>query len=408
MRILHTADWHLGKRLERFERLEEQKLVLEEICEIAEQQKADLVLIAGDLFDTFNPPTQAVELFYKTVKRLSKDGKRPVIAIAGNHDSADRIEAPDPLARECGIILAGYPTSRVPEFELSTGFRVMRSEPGFTELAIPGHEVPVRIILTPYANEQRLQAFLGTDDAEQEMRDLLSNQWKSLADTYCDDKGINLLMAHLFFTPASGQVYEEPEDEKPVLHVGGAQQMYADQIPSQIQYTALGHLHRYIEIRSGEKPVVYSSSPLSYSFSEAEQQKYVVMIDAGPGKPVSTERIPLTAGRPLHRLRAEGVEEAITLLEKNKHALVELNLVTEDYLSSADRKKLTAVHDGIVTIIPTVTGRADEGQGSSQAIDIDKPMDELFADYFKSKNGGQAPGENLLELFREIRAGGEN
>ncbi|MCH8566796.1 MAG: exonuclease SbcCD subunit D [Balneolales bacterium] len=406
MRILHTADWHLGKRLERFERIEEQKNVLEEICDIAGEQKADLILIAGDLFDTFNPSTQAVELFYKTLKRLSKDGKCPVVAIAGNHDSADRIEAPDPLARECGIIFAGYPTSEIPQFELSSGLRVMRSEPGFAELAIPGHSVPVRILLTPYANEQRLKTFFGTEDTEKEMRDTLSAQWITLADKYCDNNGINLLMAHLFFTPASGKTLSEPEDEKPVLHVGGAQQMYADQIPEQIQYTALGHLHRYIEIRSGEKPVIYSSSLLSYSFSEAEQQKYVVMIDAEPGKPVKIERIPLKSGRPLRRLKANGVEEAITLLKENAHALVELNLVTEDYLSSADRKKLNSLHDGIVTIIPSVTEKQSDGSVASQNIDIDKPMDELFADYFKNKNAGQSPGARLLELFREIQAGG--
>src|SRR6476660_3431294 len=98
MRLLHTADWHLGKKLERFSRLEEQKLALEEIIQIADEQEVDAILIAGDLFDNYNPASEAVELFYKTLKRLSKNGKRAVIAIAGNHDSPDRIEAPDPLA----------------------------------------------------------------------------------------------------------------------------------------------------------------------------------------------------------------------------------------------------------------------------------------------------------------------
>jgi len=404
MKILHTADWHLGKRLERFERLDEQKLVMNEICDIADAQQADLVLIAGDLFDTFNPPTVATDLFYKTLKRLSKDGRRPVVAIAGNHDSADRIAAPDPLARECGILLAGYPNTEIPLCELPSGFKVMRSEPGFAELAVPGHEAPVRLLLTPYANEQRLQAFLGLEDTEQQMRDLLAASWKRLADTYCDDKGINLLMAHLFFTPSSGSVPEEPDDEKPVLHVGGAQQIYSEQIPPQIQYTALGHLHRYIEVRKGPSPVIYSSSPLSYSFSEAQQQKFVVMVDTEPGKPVKTERVALSCGKPLIRLQAEGVEEAITLLKAHTHALVELNLITDDYLSSADRKLLNATHEGLVTIIPTVT-TTDELSGEKQTIDLNRSMDELFEDYFNHKKG-QAPGEDLMELFREIRAGG--
>ena len=104
LKILHTADWHLGKRLQEFSRLEEQKEVLDEICSIADQEEIDLVLLAGDIFDTFNPAHEAVELLYKTLRRLSKNGTRPVIAISGNHDSTQFVEAPDPLARELGII----------------------------------------------------------------------------------------------------------------------------------------------------------------------------------------------------------------------------------------------------------------------------------------------------------------
>ena len=134
MRILHTSDWHLGKRLDDFSRLEEQRAVLQEIREVADREEVDVVLVAGDLFDTFNPPTEAVELLYKTLKGLTNDGRRPVIAIAGNHDSPDRIESPDPLARECGIIFTGYPHSIVPPFALDSGLKVLRSDEGFVEL----------------------------------------------------------------------------------------------------------------------------------------------------------------------------------------------------------------------------------------------------------------------------------
>lgn len=111
IKILHTADWHLGKWLDNVSRLPEQKEVLEEICIIAERKEVDVVLIAGDLFDTYNPSAEAQELFYKTLRRLGNNGKRSVVAIAGNHDQPDRIEAPDHLARECGIIFIGYPNS---------------------------------------------------------------------------------------------------------------------------------------------------------------------------------------------------------------------------------------------------------------------------------------------------------
>src|SRR5690606_2543353 len=90
MKLLHTSDWHLGRRRGAFSRLEGQQAVLQEICEFAEREQRDAVLVAGDLFDTFNPSADAVDLFYKALRKLADNGKRPVIAIAGNHDSPDR------------------------------------------------------------------------------------------------------------------------------------------------------------------------------------------------------------------------------------------------------------------------------------------------------------------------------
>src|SRR5690606_13942956 len=104
LKILHTADWHLGKRLQEFSRLEEQREVLDEIVKIADQTAADLILVAGDILDSFNPSHEAVELLFKTLRRLSNEGRRPIIAISGNHDSPQFIAAPDPLARELGIL----------------------------------------------------------------------------------------------------------------------------------------------------------------------------------------------------------------------------------------------------------------------------------------------------------------
>ena len=128
MKILHTADWHLGKRLDNFNRLEEQILVLNEICQIADDQAVDAVIIAGDLFDTFNPPVEAIDLLYKTLKKLTNRGKRPVIAIAGNHDSPSRIDSPDPLARECGIIFMGLPNTKVQTLQLDEGFEITKTK----------------------------------------------------------------------------------------------------------------------------------------------------------------------------------------------------------------------------------------------------------------------------------------
>lgn len=404
MKILHTADWHIGKRLERFSRLEEQKTVLQEICEIADREKVDVVVIAGDLFDTFNPPTEAVELFYKILKRLSRNGRRAVVAIAGNHDSPDRIEAPDPLARECGIILAGYPNSVVAPFSLETGLAVTRSEEGFLELKLPENKTLLRILLTPYANESRLKTCLGfDDDTEEELRTLLQQKWQALAKKYCDKKGVNLLLAHLFMMKKGETPPEEPEDEKPILHVGGAQAVYTENVPKQIQYVALGHLHRKQLLSEKPCPVYYSSSPLSYSMSEAEQEKYVIIVEAEAGKAAAHQAVPLTRGKKLLRAKFESVDKAVSWLDAHPHTLVEITLATESFLSAEERKRLNEAHGGIVAIIPQVKSAEREKTGAKAEIDLNKKMEELFSDYFRYKYE-QPPNEEILRLFREIVA----
>ena len=403
MKLLHTSDWHLGKRLEDFSRIEEQQAVLQEICEIAEREQVDAILVAGDLFDTFNPPTEAVDLFYKTLKRLSNNGNRPVIAIAGNHDSPDRIEAPDPLARECGIIFAGYPNSVVPEFELESGLKVLHSEEGFLELQVPGTSIPLRLLLTPYANEFRLKTYLGQENSEEELRTVLQEKWQEQAASYCDTRGVNLLVTHLFVTRKGAELPEEPTDEKPILHVGGAQVIYTENIPQQIQYTAIGHLHRMHKVDSVPCPVYYSGSPLSYSFAEANQRKFVLVVEAEPDKIVNVQEIELTKGRKLLRKRAEGLDEALLWLTENPDCLVELTMVTDTYLTAQERKRLSAAHNGIVILIPEVRNTAEFQSGSKKGIDLTRNMEELFTDYFRHSKG-QEPNEEIMKLFTEILA----
>ena len=403
MKLLHTSDWHLGKRLDDFSRMEEQQAVLQEICEIAEREQVDAVLVAGDLFDTFNPPTEAVDLFYKTLKRLAADGKRPVIAIAGNHDSPDRIEAPDPLARECGIIFAGYPNSVIAPFELDSGLKVLQSDEGFLELQLPEQSVPLRILHTSYANEYRLKTFLGEENSEEDLRTVLQEKWQKMAEQYCDENGVNILISHLFMVKKGAELPEEPEDEKPILHVGGAQAVYTENIPEQIQYTALGHLHRMHRVDEKPCPVFYAGSPLSYSFAEANQKKYVLMIEAEPGETAKVREVELAEGKRLLRKRAEGLDEALQWLGENQDALVELTLVTKAFLTAMERRQLNAIHPGIVAIIPEVTD-AESLVGSQQKqIDLSKTMEELFTDYFRHEKG-QEPNEELMNLFTEILA----
>ncbi len=398
MKILHTADWHLGKKLDRFSRLEEQVLVLNEIVEIADEQNVDLILIAGDLFDNFNPSVEATELFYKTLKRLSLNGKRPVIAISGNHDSPNLIDAPDPLARECGIILIGHPKAKINPFELKH-FKISNSGEGFIELKLKSLNFPVRILHTPYANEIRLKEYFG-ENKEEELNKVLAENWLEIADEFCDQHGVNLLMAHLYMNKKGEPIIEEPEGEKPIK-IGNATLIYSDIIPSQIQYTALGHLHGFRNIGTTEKPVVYSSSPLCYSFSEAGQTKYVTIIEAEPNKEVSYEKLPLKNGKKLVRKTFDSVEKTIEWLNENPYSLVELTLESETFLKAEERKMIYQSHNGIVHLIPKVKNQ-EFSENRLQEINLNQDIQLLFNDYFKSKNGGQEANEELIDLFNEI------
>jgi len=138
---------------------------------------------------------------------------------------------------------------------------------------LPDSKVPLRILHTPYANEFRLKTYLNAPDKDQQLRDLLAETWRHTAEKYCDTAGVNILVSHLFFMKRGQENLDEPEDEKPILHVGGAQAIYTENIPEQLQYVALGHLHRRQIIDETPCPVVYCGSPLGYSFAESNQEK---------------------------------------------------------------------------------------------------------------------------------------
>lgn len=402
LKILHTADWHLGKKLEHFNRHEEQIAVMEEICIIAEEQNVDLVIVAGDLYDTFSPPAESQDLFYKTLHILTNKGKRAVIAIAGNHDMPERIEAPHPLAQACGIIFSGFPNTNVPCFEVEDGLKVTKSEPGFIELQLPGIDFPVRLLLTPYANEMRLKTCLDKIDSEEDLRNILENDWQAHAETFCDEKGVNLMAAHLYFMKKGGVAEEEPEGEKSILHIGGAQAIYSENVPKQIQYVALGHLHRYHSVDNSPCPIVYSSSPLCYSFAEADQKKYVVIVELEPKLEAVYQPIELKKGFPLKRKKFEDIGAAKEWLADNKEAYVEITLVTESFLDGSTRKQLTEIHERIVDIIPEIRRKEGESEEVDPLIvDQTKDITSLFVDYFKYENNAE-PTENIMDLFKEI------
>jgi exonuclease SbcD len=196
-------------------------------------------------------------------------------------------------------------------------------------------------------------------------------------------------------------ILEEPEGEKPIK-IGNADLIYSDIIPAQIQYTALGHLHGCRNIGTEDKPVVYASSPLCYSFSEAGQTKYVSIIDAQPNQKVAFERIPLQNGKSLARKTFNNVETAVEWLTENQNSLVELTLESETFLTAEERKRIYQTHHGIVHLIPKVRNQ-EFNENELRTVNLNQDIQSLFKDYFKSKNNGQEANDDLINLFNEIK-----
>lgn len=327
-----------------------------------------------------------------------------MLAIAGNHDNPERIEAQDHFGRECGIIFSGFPKTEIRPYALSCETQLLRSAPGFVEVQLSRHDAPVRIIMTPYANEARMRAYFGMTSLDDELRQNLTGHWAAIAETYMDSSGINLLMAHLFMMKRGGEQPEESDDERSILQVGGASVVYTDMIPAQVQYAALGHLHRYQEIAGGPCPAVYSSSPLAYSFAEADQQKYVVVIEAEPGLPVTVRQAPLKTGKRLLRPRFKRVDEAVDWLRENPNCFAEITMQTTTYLTSEERRQLQQAHESLVSIIPDVRDVGEPDWTTTPTIDLTQSRELLFKNYFKNRNKGQEPNERLQQLFNEIVA----
>ncbi|MCV6639555.1 exonuclease subunit SbcD [Candidatus Albibeggiatoa sp. nov. NOAA] len=403
MKILHTSDWHLGKKLGHISRLAEQQRVLQEICDIVDQQSVDAVIIAGDLFDTFNPPVEAIELFYSTLKKLGNQGKRPVIAIAGNHDSPDRIEAPHALAHESGIIFVGYPHTHIPTFSTYQGFEVEQSEQGFIKITLPNKN-PLCLLLTAFANEFRLKTYLNPDNSKQSVRNMLAQSWQQLADQHCSEESINLLISHLLMYQSAKHPLQEPDNEKPIEQI--SEPVFTNNLPPQLDYVALGHLHRFQTIENLICPVVYSGSPLAYSFSESFQKKYVILLEFDQNKQLEIKPIELKTPKKLIRKRFMQVKEAVKWLKTQQNMIVELTIQTEQYLTAKDRKALHDAYDDLF-VIPDVqsTDLFDQAQNKTKHIlENFHNMDHLFMSYFHTKHG-QTPNKDILDLFSELLAG---
>lgn len=386
--------------------MEEQREVLLEIIDVANAESVDLVIVAGDLFDVFHPSHESQELFYQVLYRLSNHGKRPVVCIAGNHDSHSLIEAPLPLSRELGILLLGANHAPQSDITNASGVRISIPENGMVQLFYPDGDV-VNVLVAPYANEQLMRTYLGEENREDELRSILSSKWRELANRYFRDGTINFFAGHFFFMQEGGSAVEEPESERSILHVGGAQAMFTDGLPDGLHYAALGHLHRYQVVDNRRFPVVYSSSPLPYSFSEAGQEKFVVIVEAEARSHAKMRTVGLNTGYGLERVRFDELHACLEWLTSHQDCYVELTYVTDEGLDAASRKAIMSAHPRIVHLIPQLRSSREEQSEQLEASDLQSDIRTLFQKYYFSQKGLD-PNSELMELFREVLGeGGE-
>lgn len=271
MRILHTSDWHLGRSFGDHRLLDQQALFIDWLVDLVRHEEIDLVTIAGDLYDRSVPPADAVELFHSALARLLAAGA-DVAAIAGNHDSAERLGSIDGLLTSGLLLRGGY--KRAADVDIRTYA-----------------DGPLAIVAVPYLDPVFAPIDTSDETLDPTTRPSHETVLRRTLATARDriTPGVrSLAIAHAFVTGA------EPSESERTLAVGDAG-MVSSSVFNGFDYTALGHLHR-AQIVGGDERVRYSGAPLAYSFGETSQ-KEVVLIELDADGDARSKPIPIDVGR---------------------------------------------------------------------------------------------------------------
>lgn len=289
MKIFHMGDWHIGKLVNGFYMTEDQEFIIEQIYEAIEKKKPDVVVIAGDLYDRSVPPVHAVELLNKTMKKIVKDLNTKVIALAGNHDSNERLEFASSLLCDSGLYIVGNLKRKIDKIVLEDEHGKVNFYP------IPYADVP--IVRDLFEDEN-----IKTHDLA--MQKIIS---EILNDFNEDER--NIAVAHGYVTQMKEdnfEALEESDSEKP-LSIGGTEYINAKHF-EKFNYTALGHLHGPQKV--GSDRIRYSGSLMKYSFSEVKQKKGITIVDIDENGDIDIEIYDLKPRRDF-RIKTGTLDEII-------------------------------------------------------------------------------------------------
>ncbi|WP_342719358.1 exonuclease SbcCD subunit D [Bacillus paramycoides] len=281
MKLFHTADWHLGKLVHGVYMTEDQKIVLNQFVRAVEEEKPDTVIIAGDLYDRAIPPTEAVDLLNDVLQKIVIDLQTPVIAVAGNHDSPDRIHFGSSLMKKQGLFIVG-------QFQFPYEPIILNDEYG-----------EVHFHLVPYADPSIVRHVLKNEDVRSH-DDAMRIFMNELSETM-DKEARHVFVGHAFVTSA-GEAEENTSDAERPLSIGGAEYVNSHYF-DKFHYTALGHLHQAHFVRN--ETIRYSGSPLAYSISEEKHKKGYYIVELDEQGEVTIEKRLLTPRRKMRTVEAK-------------------------------------------------------------------------------------------------------
>src|SRR6056297_3059761 len=398
-RVLHTADWHLGKRLHDFWLLDEQSEALDRLADVVARERPDLVLIAGDLFDVPVPQVRALQLWERAVARIADELGVPIVVIPGNHDQAERIAMNARMARHAGLhVLTDLAAAHLP-------VRVA----GVDVFGVPFHKPPhVRAVANAAPEAASSDANDGAPAAADDLGDVdydAAMDWILTRARRHRTPGVPTVLAAHVFVEGAG---EEPEGEEAIL-VGGAGGVRPATLHG-FDYVALGHLHRPRTL-PGPAPVRYAGSLFPYAFGEPNE-KSVTLVDLpeGGGAPTEIRAVPLPARRQVRivdgKRFAEVIEEGrATRADPDRAARANDYLLVRvqdrDPIDHA-LARLREVHPHALLEQPVIDVRT-EGRRLSGDVRTIRPED-AFLDFYESVYDAQ-PSELELEILRAVLRG---
>ena len=373
MRILHTADWHIGHRLYERSRIEEHRQFLDWLLTTLQENAVDVLLVAGDIFDTALPSSEATNLYYQFLFRLYRETHAHAIITAGNHDSPMRLAAPREFLRMGRIHVVG-------EIDSALDPIVLRND-----------KSAVAIAAVPYLSESEILPHVSLE-TQIEKTERYRAMIKQLYQRHVDQmpKEIpKILMGH--FVVHGG---EESGSER-IIQIGGSTAVRIGDLPDGIDYMALGHLHRPQSIRGASYPIQYAGSPLPMTFKEALYDKKVYLLDLAKTNDNRLTELTIPVFKELCRvrgnydqvlLRANAVDEDWT----GKY--IEVQLIGQQI---GDRDKIRDAFSnrgGQVLLIRPPDVQPHEPDLSLEELSETSPED-VFAEFYQAEHGVDAPNE---------------